>query len=56
MINDDLSRFMRKLTYFICENKDADQLHGNCEADQRLYFRYIDTTISLLSKSKIYSP
>ena len=39
----------------ICENKDADQLRGNREADQHLFFRYIDSTISLLSKSEISS-
>ena len=33
---------MRKPTFCICENKDTDQLHGNCEADQRLCFHYID--------------
>ena len=33
-----------------CENKDADQLRGNREADQCLCFRYIDSTIHLLSK------
>ena len=38
---------MRKLAFCICENKDADQLRGNREADQRLCFRYIDSTISL---------
>ena len=48
-----LSRVVRKPTFFICENKDADQLRGNREADQRLCFRYIDSTIPLLSKSKI---
>ena len=33
-----LSRVMRKPTFCICENKDADQLrgNGNREADQRL--------------------
>ena len=36
---------MRKPTICICENKDADQLHGNREADQRLSFRYFDSTI-----------
>ena len=46
---------MRKLAFCICENKDADQLHGNHEADQRLYFRYIDSTIPLLPKYKISS-
>ena len=48
-----MSRVMRKPTFCICENKDADQLRGNREADQRLCFRYIDSTIPLLSKSKI---
>ena len=43
---------MRKPAFCICENKDADQLRGNCEADQRLCFRYTDTTIPLLSKSR----
>ena len=46
---------MRKPTVCICENKDADQLRGNREADQRLYFRYTDSTIPLVSKSKISS-
>ena len=45
---------MRKPTFCICENKDADQLRGNREADQRLCFRYIDSTIPL-SKSEISS-
>ena len=39
----------------ICENKDADQLRGDREADQRLCFRYTDSTIPLLPKSKISS-
>ena len=38
------------------ENKDADQLRGNREADQRLCFRYSDSTIPLvLTESKISS-
>ena len=36
---------MRKLAFCICENKDADQVRGNREADDRLCFRYTDTTI-----------
>ena len=44
-----------KTGFFICENKDADQLRGNREADQRLCFRYTDSTIPLLSKSEISS-
>ena len=46
---------MRKPVFCICENKDADQLRGNREADQRLCFRYTDSTISLLLKYKISS-
>ena len=38
---------VRKPDFCICENKDADQLRGNREADQRLCFRYIDNTIPL---------
>ena len=41
---------MRKPAFCICENKDADQLRGNREADQRLCFRYTASTIPLLSK------
>ena len=46
---------MRKPSFCICENKDADQLHGNRKADQRLCFRNVDSTIPLLSKSEISS-
>ena len=47
---------MRKPTIcIICDNKGADQLRGNREADQRLRFRYTASTIPLLSKSKISS-
>ena len=46
---------MRKQTFYICENKDADQLLGNCEADQGLCFHCIHSTIPLLSISKISS-
>ena len=48
-----LCRLMRKPTICICENKGADQLRCDCEADQRLCFRYTDmlrlhwTTFSL---------
>ena len=44
-----LSRVVRKPAFCICENKDTDQLCGNRTADQRLCFRYIDSTIPLLS-------
>ena len=46
---------MGKPTICICENKDADQLRGNREADQRLCFCYSDSTIPLLVKSEISS-
>ena len=41
---------MIKPTICIGENKGADQLRGNREADQRLCFRYLDRTIPLLLK------
>ena len=50
-----MSFVMRKPAFCICENKDADQLRGNREADQRLCFRYTDSTIPLLPKSEISS-
>ena len=50
-----LSRLMGKQTICIGENKGADQLHSYCEADQRLCFRYLDSTIPLLLKTKISS-
>ena len=50
---------MRKPAFCICKNKDTDQLcgyreadlcldRGNHKADQRLCFRYTDSTIPLL--------
>ena len=48
-----MSRVMRKPDFCICENKDADQLRGNREADQRLCFCYTDSTIPLLPTSEI---
>ena len=51
----EMSRVMRKPTFYIYENKDADQLRGNREADQRLCFRYIDSTSPLLYQSEISS-
>ena len=50
-----MSPVMRKPAFCICENKDADQLRGNREADQHLCFGYIDSTIPLLPKSEISS-
>ena len=46
---------MRKPAFCICENKDADQLRGNREADQRLCFRFLESTMHLLSKYEISS-
>ena len=51
-----MSLVMRKPAFCILENKDTDQLCGNREADQRLCFRYMDSTISLLSESKNFKP
>ena len=48
-----MSLAMRKPAFCICENKAADHHRGNREADQRLCFRYIDSTIPLVPKSKI---
>ena len=50
-----MSRDVWKPDFCICENKDADQLRGNREADQRLCFRYMDSTTPLLPKSEISS-
>ena len=50
----DMSLVMRKPDICICGNKDADQLHGKCEADQRLCC-YTDSSIPLLPKAKISS-
>ena len=44
-----------KTCFCIGKNKDADQLHGNHAADQRLWFRYIDSKITLLPESEISS-
>ena len=43
---------MRKPTICICENKGADQLHSNCEADQHLCFRCSESTIPLFLNPK----
>ena len=50
-IIDNMSRVVRKPAFCICENKDADYR----KADQRLCFRYTDSTIPLLPKSEILS-
>ena len=50
-----MNRDVRKPDFCICENKDTEQLRGNREADQRLCFRYTDSTTPLLPKSEISS-
>ena len=50
-----LSRPMGKPTICIGENKGADQLRGNREADQHLCFRYSGSTMPPLLNSKISS-
>ena len=46
---------MRKPDFCLGENKGADQLRGNREADQRLFFRHSDSIIPLLLIAKISS-
>ena len=50
-----MSRPMGKPTICIGENKGANQLRGNREADQRLCFRFLDSTIPPLLNFKISS-
>ena len=50
-----MSRIVRKPDFCLGENKGADQLRGNREADQRLCFRYTDSTFPLLLISEISS-
>ena len=50
-----MSLIVRKPDFCLCENKGADQLRGNREADQSLCFHYTDSTIFLLLKSEISS-
>ena len=40
---------MGKPTICIGESKGGDQLRGNSEADQRLWFRYTDSTLYFLN-------
>ena len=49
--NHKMNRVMRKPAFCIYENNDA----GNREADQRLCFRYIDSTIPFLPIYEISS-
>ena len=50
-----MSSVMIKPDFCLCENKGADQLCSNCETNQRLCYRYTDSTISLILKSEISS-
>ena len=45
---------MRNHVFAYAKTKDADQLRINCADDQRLCFRYTDSTIPLLHKSEIF--
>ena len=49
----EMSRRMGKATICIGENKGTDQLPRKCEADQRLCFHSMDSTIPFPFKSKI---
>ena len=49
-----LRRAVRK-PVFAYAKTNADQLHGDREADQRLCFSYTDSTVPILPKSKISS-
>ena len=51
---NQLSLCVRKPTICMGENKDADQLRGNREADQRLCFRYTGSTLPPLLIPKIF--
>ena len=55
-IFDNMSRVVRKLAFCICDNKHTDQLRGNREADQCLYFRYTDTTIPKSKNIRNFKP
>ena len=51
-----MSRDARKPDNCLCENKGAGQLRSNCEADQRLCFRYTDSTSPRLLIPKNFKP
>ena len=53
MCHFNTSRVIRNPGFYLCENKGAVQLCSNCTAEQRLCFRYTDSTIPLLPKSEI---
>ena len=47
---------MTKMATTRVYSKISSKIFGNCEADQRLCFRYTDSTIPLLPKPEILSP
>ena len=51
----NVSRVVRKRFFLHMQKKDADQLRGDLEADQRLCFRYIGRIIPLRLKSQVSS-
>ena len=55
MSEHKMSRIVRKPDFCLGENKGADQLRSNCDADQRLCFCYTDSKIPLLSKFEFSS-
>ena len=54
-VKKQISHHIRKPAIRICENKSADQLSCNCEADQHLYLSYTDSTITIVLRSEISS-
>ena len=44
---------MRESAFYICKNKGSDQLSSNRTAEQRLSFRYIHNTNTLLHESEM---
>ena len=44
-----------QISFAVAAKLITDQLRRSCEADQHLCFHYMDSTIPLLSKSKISS-
>ena len=49
-----MSRVMRKPDFCLCVNKGAEQLRSSCESEQRLCFRFSDSTIPFLPKSEFF--
>ena len=48
-ISKDMSRFMRKPAFRICQNEGTDHMCGNRTADQRLCFHYIAQSLYFLN-------